>query len=96
MPGYRYKGPDQFFGIPARDLTEDEFEALSPSLRRHVRASDAYAEVVEVDPSKLNRPDLETYAAEHGVTGPYDQYSTKADLLKAIEAQGRESGGGDN
>ena len=38
----KYKGPDTFYGIPARDLTDEEFEALDVSLKRHVRASDAY------------------------------------------------------
>lgn len=38
----KYKGPDVFYGLPARDLTDEEFDALDPQYKRHVRASDSY------------------------------------------------------
>lgn len=43
MNGFRFvadKG--RFHGIPARDLTQAEFEALTPNLQRLVLTSDAY------------------------------------------------------
>lgn len=45
MNGYRYVGPDRFYGIPVRDLSADEFAALDPEQRRKVRLSPAYAEI---------------------------------------------------
>lgn len=39
----RYTGNRQFFiGVPARDLTKDEFDALDPLQQRDVLASDIY------------------------------------------------------
>lgn len=42
----RYTGKRQFFiGVPAEDLTKDEFDALSPENQRDVLASDIYEKV---------------------------------------------------
>lgn len=41
--------------------------------------------VVEADPSKMNREDLNTYAAEQGLADPAS-FRTKADLLAALDA----------
>lgn len=60
-PLYRYKGPDRFVGIPARDLTEAEFRAL-PILRQlDVKKNASY---VEVKPEKASKP-----AADSGQKG---------------------------
>lgn len=41
--GYRFvPGRGRHYGVPARDLTQDEFEALEPAKRRIVRHSPAY------------------------------------------------------
>lgn len=45
---------------------------------------------VETDPSKLNREDLNAYAAERGVADP-EKFKTKADLLAALEAPPEQS-----
>lgn len=44
-PLFRYKGPDTFPGVPARDLTKEEFERL-PTLRQlDVEANASYVRV---------------------------------------------------
>lgn len=41
--GYRYVGDgDRFRGVPARDLTQEEFDRLGPLEQRTVRESGAY------------------------------------------------------
>ena len=53
---YTYKGPDEFPGIPARDLTQDDFDDL-PILRQlDVKASAAY-ELVKASESKDGKRD---------------------------------------
>lgn len=44
-PRYRYKGPDTFHGVPARDLTEDEFNRLPVLRQLDVKANASYVEV---------------------------------------------------
>ena len=56
MNGYRYLGPDRFHGIPARDLTADDFAALGPEERRKVRKSPAYVEIVPAPPKPKPAP----------------------------------------
>lgn len=48
---YRYKGPDTFPGVPARDLTVEEFARL-PILRQlDVQANASYTEVKAPKPA---------------------------------------------
>lgn len=47
---YRYRGNgDSLPGVPARDLTKDEFDALSDEQKELVRASGVYAEEGDSD-----------------------------------------------
>lgn len=57
MPRYKYVGPDLFYDIPPRDLSEEEFDALKPRLKRHVIASPSYKEVAEDKPKKKSDED---------------------------------------
>ncbi len=48
MSGYRYTGTgERYAGVPARDLTEEEFEALGPLEKRTVVESGSYKEVAK-------------------------------------------------
>lgn len=87
MNGYTFvTSKGRFYGIPARDLTQDEYEALPPSQQRIVRESDAYAEGIETSSlAKLTRAELEARAESLGVEGPFDRYSNKDQLIAAIE-----------
>lgn len=40
--GYTYKGPGRVYGVPARDITAEEFEALTGRQRRVVLHSGWY------------------------------------------------------
>ncbi len=42
---FKYKGTDRFYGVPARDLTVDEWDAMDVSLQREVLASASYQDV---------------------------------------------------
>ena len=41
---YTYRGPDRFYGIPRRSLTQADFDALTPVQQRDVIASTSYVE----------------------------------------------------
>lgn len=44
--GYRYVGNgERWRGVPARDLTQEDYDALGPLEQRTVRESGGYAEV---------------------------------------------------
>ncbi len=87
MTGYTFvEGQGTFYGVPARDLTQAEFDALAPDQQRIVRESPAYTEGLAASGlSSLSRADLEARADEVGVVGA-DQYANKAQLVAAIEA----------
>lgn len=55
MSGYRYIGDpeDRWRGVPGRDLTQDDYDALGPLERRTVTESGAWA-VTKPAPSKPN------------------------------------------
>lgn len=91
---YRFTGPDKFPGIPARDLTQDDYDALNIDQKRDVIATSSYeslqgdefpVNVPTVDFSKLNRTELEEYAADNGVVDPAS-YTNKDLLIEAIQA----------
>ena len=42
MSAFKYVGPGHHYGVPKRDITEEEFAALSPRLQRIVTESPAY------------------------------------------------------
>lgn len=87
MSGYSYVGEDRFYGIPARDLTQQEFDDLTPDQQRVVRESPAYSESVKGSPlASLKREDLEARAEEVGVVEP-GLYGNKTQLIDAIEQQ---------
>lgn len=51
MSGFSFiAGQGRHYGIPARDLTQVEYEALTPSQQRIVRESPAYVAVALDDP----------------------------------------------
>lgn len=46
---FTYQGPDVFYGIPARDITEEEYQEMGSDLKRTVRLSPAYVPVLPGD-----------------------------------------------
>lgn len=102
---YRYKGPDKFAGIPARDLTVEDFEALPVLRQLDVKANASY-EAVDIDDGaptqpyttaelqKMTREELNSYAGLAGVTTDAEDFANKADLIAAIEEaqKGQEEG----
>lgn len=64
----KYKGGGEYHGIPAADMTDAEYEALSPEQKATVAGSPYYT--VRYDAPKLTDP-----------TAPRDM--PKADALKA-------------
>lgn len=75
----RFKGPEDAFipGVPARHLSDEEFDALSTEQRAHVRASDLYdvkteaemaakSHAAEKEPAKASAPKAETTKGGEG------------------------------
>lgn len=57
MNGFTYqKGQGRHYGIPSRDLTQAEFEALTPNLQRIVRESPAYRAKGGTPPKAETKP----------------------------------------
>ncbi len=82
---YRYVGPGTFYGVPARDIDQAEYVAMSPSHQRIVRESDAYQGDDQAPTlSDLRRDDLNDIAVTLGIDP--SGYSTKGDLIDAISA----------
>lgn len=48
---YRYKGPGRLYDVPAKDLTEDEFNAMTLTSQRRARESGLYTEVKPPKPA---------------------------------------------
>lgn len=84
MSGYRYDGSARYYGVPARDLTEEDVERLSPTLRRLVYDSPAYTPVTARSLPDLRRAELDALATERGID-PSD-HSTKESLIAALTA----------
>lgn len=82
---YRYVGPGTYYGVPARDIDQVEFVAMSPAHQRIVRVSDAY-EGDDPTPtlSDMKRDDLNDLAVARGIDP--SGYGTKGDLIDAITA----------
>lgn len=85
MSGYRYDGSARYYGVPARDLTEEDVERLSPTLRRLVDDSPAYTPIRADRPlSDMRRAELDALAIERGID-PSD-HTTKESLIAALTA----------
>jgi hypothetical protein len=82
-PLYRYVGTDTFHGVPARDLTEEEFGRL-PILRQLDVQANASYELVE-DLTHKTRDELISLATQVGVEEP-EKLKNKDALVAAIEA----------
>lgn len=82
---YRYVGPGTFYGVPARDIDQAEYVAMSPTHQRIVRESDAY-EGDDQAPTlgDLRRDDLNDLAVTRGIDP--SGYGTKGELIDAITA----------
>lgn len=82
--GYRYIGTgERFRGVPARDLTQVEYDALGPREQRSVVESGAYEAIVLTD---LSLDDLKGMAITAG--GDPDAVTklrTKADVITEID-----------
>lgn len=64
MNGFTFvEGKGRHYGVPARDLTQDEFEALTPTEQRVVRESPAY-KGKGGNPPKTDTPKAADIAAE--------------------------------
>lgn len=93
MSGYRYDGSARYYGVPARDLTQDEFDRLSPSQRRLVLTSPAYQAVTARGLSDLRRADLDALATERGIDPT--EHSNRESLIAALSALDAVQHGGD-
>jgi hypothetical protein len=60
----RYKGPGHHHGIPARHLTQDEYDALDEAQRALLRGSDLYEVRSEREMSATTVPASSTPAAK--------------------------------
>ena len=85
---YRYDASKgRFSGVPARDITAEQFDAMGPREKRIVRLSGAYT---AVEPQKLltnqTRDELDALALERGIDPT--QHSTKASLIDALTEEG--------
>ena len=89
---YRYRGPDRFAGVPARDLTEADVAAL-PILRRLDVQANASYEPVE-DLGAKSRDELLALAVQVGVPEP-EKLKNKDAVVAAIEAA-RQGGGSES
>lgn len=85
--GYTYKGPGRVYGVPARDITAEEFEAFTGRQRGLVLRSGWYVatEVAEAPLASLKRADLNAMATELGIEAP-DALDNKDVVIAAIEA----------
>lgn len=81
--GVRYS-----YGVPARDLSAEEFAALTPLDQRVVMQSGAYAPAAPAkSPKEMTREELNVYAAERGIADP-ESFGSKGDLLAALSGEG--------
>lgn len=53
----KYVGPDTFPGLPARDMEEEEYDALSLNMKVIVKASDSYKMVGKVKATDDDKKD---------------------------------------
>lgn len=81
--GYRYTGSgERFRGVPARDLTQDEFDRLGPLEQRRVTESGVYRQIELTD---LSMDDLRAMALKAGADAEaLEKMRAKADVIKAI------------
>lgn len=81
--GFRYTGNGKRFrGVPVRDLTQQEYDALGPREQRSVVESGAYEAVQLID---FNLDDLKAMAIEAGGDQEaVNKIRNKADVIKLI------------
>lgn len=91
---YRHKKDSGvIYGIPARDLTQDDMDRLNAEQRRDVKAGTLYTAVGNgsdqggngPDLDAMTRPELNAYAANVGVENP-DDLPNKDAVIDAIAA----------
>lgn len=82
--GYRYTGTgERFRGVPARDLSQREYDALGTREQRSVVESGVYQEVVLTD---FSLDDLKAMAVKDGAADDaVAKLRTKADVITEIE-----------
>lgn len=90
MSGYRYDGSARYYGVPARDLTQDEFDRLAPGRKRLVLDSPAYTPIAAKGLSDLRRAELDTLATERGIDPT--EHSNRESLIAALSALDAASG----
>ncbi len=87
--GYRYIGTgERFRGVPARDLTQAEYDALGPREQRSVVESGAYALIVpeQAISMSMSRADLEARAREAGIADhDIKAANNKGEVIALIE-----------
>lgn len=79
-------------GIPAGregyvgSLTEEQLEAIEADPQLTVEELEVEADESDkpVDLNKMTRPELNVYAAEHGIEEP-EKFANKDELIKALE-----------
>lgn len=82
--GYRYAGTgERYRGVPARDLSQREYDALGPREQRSVVESGAYQEIVLTD---FSLDELKEMAIKDGVDADaVAKLRTKADVIDQID-----------
>lgn len=83
--GYRYDGSARYYGVPARDISADEFDRMDPQLQRIVLTSPAYTPIrVDRPLSDMRRAELDAIARERGIDPT--AYGNRESLIAALSA----------
>lgn len=102
---YRFLDRGLIHGIPARDLTQQDFDKLPLLLQRDVRSGKLYEPVSDEAPPQvptdttpnfeaMTKAQIVAYATEHGIDlGGLDDSDTKAELVEAVTAGSDNSAG---
>ena len=92
---FKFRDQGSIYGIPARDLTQEDFDKLSLLKQRDVQSGKLYEAVGPVEELPANTaPDFESmtkaqlqdYAAEHDIE--VDGSATKAEMIATIQGGG--------
>lgn len=102
---YRKVDERQYWGLPDRDLTQDDLDTFTPSQHRELLHAAGYQKVETVNLMALSRQELESRAEAAGIVGPYSRFRNKEALVEALtngeppptnpETVGTAQGGGD-
>ena len=86
---FTYQGPDRFHGVPARDITDAEYEAMGADLKRIVLQSPAYQPVL--DESEQDDP-LKTLTNEqYAELAPAEKAARTREVKKRADESGEGS-----